>query len=153
MADSELFSEVGTNIHNFYLDEKGVLRVAKMCKNRKLDFRKERLVVPSSYIPSVLKGYHDDRMGGHMGADKTYLRLSCLYFWSWMHSSVSEYVRGCPLCQRHKLGTGEGATAVGRVDEPDINQLIVLNACSPLKETKSGFCHIVCIIEYTTHYV
>ena len=44
---------------------------------------KRRLVIPknSSFIPRLLKEYHDSSVGSHSGELKTYMRMASDWFW------------------------------------------------------------------------
>lgn len=56
----------------------------------------------SAFIPLLLREYHDSPTGGHSGEVKTYLRLAAEWFWQGMRKVITNYVRGCVVCQRNK---------------------------------------------------
>lgn len=59
----------------------------------------------STFIPILLRGYHDSPTGGHTGEVKTYLRLVSKWHWHGMPKDVAKYVRGCCVCQQNKTNT------------------------------------------------
>lgn len=66
---------------------------------------KGRTVIPrnSTFIPILLRVYHDSVMGGHNGELKTYLRIAADWYWIGMRRSVSSYVQKCEVCQQNKV--------------------------------------------------
>jgi hypothetical protein len=56
-------------------------------------------LAPLVLRPTLLSLAHDDCLSGHMGSDKTRIRLQ--QFWSWpgMRSDVALYCRSCRKCQ------------------------------------------------------
>ncbi|GAB4814481.1 hypothetical protein N2152v2_001527 [Parachlorella kessleri] len=65
----------------------------------------QRLYIPpaaDSLRRQLLEEYHDTRLAGHLGMDKT---LGCLernYWWPTLRADVREYVGTCPCCQANK---------------------------------------------------
>ena len=59
----------------------------------------------SSFIPVLLREYHDSPLGGHAGESKTYLQLASEWFWEGMRRQVTNYVRDCSVCQKVKAST------------------------------------------------
>ncbi|KAF1332095.1 reverse transcriptase, partial [Globisporangium splendens] len=68
------------------------------------DSDEPRAVVPndSDLRNRVLFEYHDAPFRGHPGREKTYLALSCDFYWSHQYKWVRKYVRACEVCQRVK---------------------------------------------------
>jgi len=50
-----------------------------------------------------IQAYHDAPVYGHPGINKTYQLMSRRYWWPNMQQDVTDYVRGCAECQRHKI--------------------------------------------------
>ncbi|KAG2982647.1 hypothetical protein PC121_g22164 [Phytophthora cactorum] len=46
--------------------------------------------------------YHDAPTAGHPGRGKTYLLLTCDFYWNHQYKVVFKYVRACEVCQRVK---------------------------------------------------
>lgn len=63
----------------------------------------ERLYVPEgSAREQLIFEAHDVPIAGHLGAHKTYGRLSRSFYWPDMERDIKEYVRTCPQCQVNK---------------------------------------------------
>src|ERR1700748_3197183 len=55
--------------------------------------------------PILLKIYHNGLTAGHPGVVKTFRDLQRNYWWPDMRKYVQEYVKGCAICQSHKILT------------------------------------------------
>ena len=60
----------------------------------------EVLVLPAAggFREMVLRELHDSALGGHMGAEKTYVALQKGVWWPRMKATVEQYVAACPVC-------------------------------------------------------
>ena len=85
--------------------------LAGVTKGTRTDFRLhdsllykgERLYVPNCALrQSLLTEAHDTPLGGHLGRDKTYDRLSRRFYWPRLHQQVFSYCTTCPTCQAIK---------------------------------------------------
>ncbi|CAH9074480.1 unnamed protein product [Cuscuta europaea] len=56
----------------------------------------------SQLIPNLLLDFHSTPTGGHSGALRTYKRISCGFYWPYMHKFVEQFVAACDVCQRAK---------------------------------------------------
>jgi hypothetical protein len=54
---------------------------------------------------SIIKSHHDSPVHGHPGISKTIQLTERLYWWPRMRMDVTEYIKGCADCQRHKVNT------------------------------------------------
>ncbi|PKU61934.1 putative mitochondrial protein [Dendrobium catenatum] len=65
---------------------------------------KGRLVLhrDSAFVPILLREYHDSRVGGHSGVEKTYRRVKAEFFWKGLRGDVEDMVSKCDICQRNK---------------------------------------------------
>ena len=72
--------------------------------NGLLVFRTDRVYVPNTETlrTRLLHEAHDAKISGHLGREKTYERLSRLFYWPKMRRSVAAYVRSCVTCQQIK---------------------------------------------------
>lgn len=60
------------------------------------------LTKSSSFIPNLLREYHDSPTGGHSGEVKTYLRLASEWYWQGMRKQIADHVQKCVTCQKNK---------------------------------------------------
>ncbi|KAG4046128.1 hypothetical protein PC123_g18487 [Phytophthora cactorum] len=63
-----------------------------------------RIVVPNDYDLRVriMYDYHGAPTAGHPGREKTYVLLTCDFYWNHQYKGVRKYVRACEVCQRVK---------------------------------------------------
>ena len=63
----------------------------------------DRVYVPQCpFRHKLLVEAHDAPLSGHLGRDKTYLRLQKIVYWPQMHEEVSVYCKTCEVCQAVK---------------------------------------------------
>jgi hypothetical protein len=53
----------------------------------------------------IIQSHHDTPVHGHLGISKTIQLTERLYWWPKMRLDITEYVKGCAECQRHKVNT------------------------------------------------
>jgi hypothetical protein len=53
----------------------------------------------------LIQSHHDTPVHGHPGISKTIQLTERLYWWPKMRIDITEYVKGCADCQRHKVNT------------------------------------------------
>jgi hypothetical protein len=53
----------------------------------------------------LIQSHHDSPVYGHPGISKTIQLTERLYWWPQMWADITEYVKGCADCQRHKVNT------------------------------------------------
>jgi hypothetical protein len=53
----------------------------------------------------IIRSHHDSPVHGHPGISKTIQLTERLYWWPRMRIDITEYVKGCADCQRHKVNT------------------------------------------------
>ena len=65
--------------------------------------------VPLGVREKILLEYHNGRMGGHVGADKTARRILKDWYWSGVYDDVDKWCKGCDICQGEHGPTGISA--------------------------------------------
>lgn len=61
------------------------------------------LTDPKKKIQTLLEDAHINPFGGHIGINRTYLRLKRLYVWKNMKKDIENYIKKCSLCQKNKF--------------------------------------------------
>jgi len=59
--------------------------------------------------------WHDIPMAGHPGCDKTTRRVTEQYYWPGAKQWITEYVKGCAICQQNKILTHRTKTPLYRI--------------------------------------
>lgn len=63
---------------------------------------RDRIFVPVSLRPKILKHYHDDVLSGHPGSLKTLALISRTMIWPGIRKDILLYTKSCFSCQRAK---------------------------------------------------
>ena len=63
----------------------------------------KRLVIPRRFRPELIQLHNSSLFAGHVGAEKTYLRLQRKYYWVNMYKETHEHCLSCDVYQRDKL--------------------------------------------------
>jgi hypothetical protein len=53
----------------------------------------------------LIQSHHNSPVYGHPGISKTIQLTERLYWWPQMRIDITEYIKGCADCQRHKVNT------------------------------------------------
>jgi RNase H-like domain found in reverse transcriptase/Reverse transcriptase (RNA-dependent DNA polymerase)/Integrase zinc binding domain/Chromo (CHRromatin Organisation MOdifier) domain/Retroviral aspartyl protease len=86
-----------TKIHKFVYRDELLWYIAD-------DTDHPRVVVPKDedLRADIIFEYHNTRIAGHLGREKTYLSLSRDFWWNHQYKLVKQYVKYCEICQRVK---------------------------------------------------
>ena len=93
--------------HHFYLDEHGLLYHYRSPTSRNKTTTQSQRVFPRNLRFDILKAFHDNPLGGHLGHDKTYDKVRLHYYWSRMYKDIQHWVRSCIIAKcekRHAIG-------------------------------------------------
>jgi hypothetical protein len=114
-----------------------------------------RIAVPSSFIPVVLRIYHDSEFAGHFGIQKTLQRISAKFHWPSMAYDVKRYVQSCDVCNRTKPSNHRHfGLFSSREIPPHPFEVIYVDLIGPLPADKSSrACHIIVCIDQLTKFV
>ncbi len=111
------------------------------------------ICIPSNMITEILYANHDHPMAGHLGIDKTYLKVKQKYFIPNLKEYVYKYVRDCIECAKRSSNSNK---KVGLMHAGQIYQLfdkIYLDTIGPLTETKKKNKHIIVCCDYFSKYI
>jgi hypothetical protein len=99
----------------------------------------------------LFEEFHDSKIGGHFGQEKTYLELSRRFYWPDMEASIRCYVKGGDLCLRMKA---RQHAPFGLLNARDIPQerwkQVKIDFITKLPATPSGNNAIITIIDHLT---
>lgn len=93
-------SKLGGVRTGYYWDDDVLMRKWNSVANEKANLApRYQIVLPSIVRTAVLKLAHDHIMGGHLGVNKTFQRVSQYFYWPGLRRSVANYCRLCRECQ------------------------------------------------------
>ena len=104
-----------------------------------------QIVIPKKYRGEILSLAHEAAMAGHLGVNKTYLKILNHFYWPHLRRDVSEYCKSCHVCQMvvkqfrwHPLSPFQLA-----VNRSVKSSLIVLVPC-PRPSQETNTCLLLC---------
>ena len=112
-----------------------------------------RLVLPRSLQHWALERHHDDPLGGHLGGDKVYSRLTKRFFWEGMHRDTHAYVKTCHVCQQRKSPRLPGLGSMQPIVVPEPSHTVALDFCGPFPTTARGNAYVLVVTDHFTKHV
>ncbi|XP_042254566.1 uncharacterized protein LOC121887718 [Thunnus maccoyii] len=113
----------------------------------------KRLVVPGSCRPMIMHLAHTLPWAGHLGRNKTYLRLASRFYWPSMYTDVQTFCRTCSTCQK--------TCYVRQSDCAYLQPLpiiattfrrIAMDIVGPLVRSSTGHQYILVVCDYATRF-
>ena len=124
-VDESVVSEVADIkvLDRMFVDGRGLLMITFNGGRRTERARfgvkaKNRIVLPRELISKVLKACHSEGLGGHMGIQRTWVRVRNTFYWRKMYQDVEDFVKGCELCQMNKHSTHPNVAPLQETDVP-----------------------------------
>ncbi len=114
------------------------------------------IVVPRSPLvrTRIINDHHDDAMSGHPGVARTEEKVRRKYWWRELHADVSNFVRTCDACQRHKANSLLKAGKLQSMPIPEGRwQSVGADLIVKLPKTKEGKDAILVFIDRLTKMV
>lgn len=111
-----------------------------------------KIIVPSSKTKEILERYHDHKLAGHFGINKTTHSIRYKYFWPGMNKQIQRYIRNCLICAKRKAVTTCRAPLQPLPVTDYIWERVSMDIIGPLNETYKGNKYILVILEYSTRY-
>ena len=106
-------------------------------KEDELLYFKGRLCIPKGSIRNnLLHDNHATPIAGHLGVNKTYLRIRPHYYWKGMRQTIEEFVNACVICQSTKAPNHKPFGLLQPLDPPKSKWThITMDFIIPLPET------------------
>jgi Integrase zinc binding domain/Chromo (CHRromatin Organisation MOdifier) domain len=81
------------------------------------DIKGQRLVIPpdQGLRCEIMNSWHEGPLNGHPGRDETIRRVNKHYFWPGARAWITEYIKGCAVCQQNKNLTHRIKTPLYRI--------------------------------------
>ena len=85
-----------------YVLEEGISYHLDKGPVRKRNSVRKQLVVPRAFKNEVILSLHEEITSGHLGFEKTYLKIRLRYFWTGMHTEIQRLCASCVDCATKK---------------------------------------------------
>ena len=113
-----------------------------------------KLAIPieSTYVPMLLREFHNSAIGGHAGICRTYNHLAAKFYWKGMKKMVQRFGKACEVCQRSKHETSAPAGLLQPLPIPDkVWDNITMDFIEGLPKSK-GCSTILVVVDRLTKY-
>ena len=113
-----------------------------------------KLTIPteSTYVPMLLREFHNSAIGRHAGIRRTYNHLAAKFYWKGMKKMVQRFGKACEVCQRSKHETSAPAGLLKPLPIPDkVWDNITMDFIEGLPKSK-GCSAILVVVDRLTKY-
>lgn len=111
------------------------------------------LCLPKTAIADILRAYHDDPIGGHLGRNKTFKKVAERYHFNHMNKIISHYVKTCPDFQTKNNPATLKAGQMVLIGTKGPFEMVGIDLMGPFKSTVEGNKWIILATDYFTKYV
>lgn len=152
---SECESAADRKKGNFYLDNRGLLvwQEPRSRAETAAPGALGRVVVPRTLVGKIIKSFHDAPYAGHLGVNKTKLRIAASYFWKGMRRDIRRYCAACEACCLRKSPKNMAPAPLQvfqEVTEPF--ERTAMDIMGPLPVSTAGNRYILMFIDHLTRY-
>ena len=113
-----------------------------------------QIVVPKVYQSEILKLAYESSMGGHLGCNKTYSRITKHFYWPQVRCCVTEFCMTCHVCQMVGKPNQKIPVAplkpIPAFEEPFSK--VIIDCVGPLPKTKSRIQYLLTIMCASTRF-
>jgi hypothetical protein len=117
------------------------------------NYPRTALYLPTRYRKEAMCEAHDNILGGHNAAHKTYLKISTSYFWPKMRQDIDWHQNFCLHCQQRKKSTNKWTPLAPLLilDRPNLR--VHADLFGPMLTADSHKKFVLCITDAFTKYV
>ena len=113
-----------------------------------------QIVVPTSYRPEILSIAHETPLSGHLGVNKTFLKILKHFYWPNLKKDVAQFCRSCHTCQMvgkpNQTIPKAHLQPIPAFEEPFSRVLI--DCVGPLPKTRSGNEYMLTVMCTSTRF-
>lgn len=142
-----------TSLPNFQIKNNSLFRLARNKCVLTSEFSWKE-VVPKEMREHVISENHDEPTAGHLGIQKTYLRLALRYYWPGMYADVLKFVSSCSSCLSYKLPNHSTLGVMGRPKQCSRPfQVISIDFVGPLPSSRKQNSYLLVVVCCFSKYV
>lgn len=151
---SNLFIFINQSDHNFFLKIKSILNNFFCNWDIQIQLVTNRIVILTleEEKKEVLKSFHDNILGGHLGIQATFEKMKKQYFWTNMYKDIKAYVSNCVECKKNKFTTHTKMPMAITSTASKAFEKIVMDCVGPIQESRQGNRFMVTFQDELTKY-
>ena len=107
-----------------------------------------QIVVPKEIRKQIMMQLHNNRTAGHLGREKTLLKVRSRFYWPLMNDDIARWCQTCPTCSKGKPGPGIGRYSMQHITVTRPLECIAIDIMGPLPMTDDGNEYIMVIGDY-----
>ena len=111
------------------------------------------IVVPIKFRKYILSDFHDSSLAGHLGATKTYARISQRFWWRNIKQNIVDYVKRCQLCQDRNTPKTKKQGYLDPSQPTYPWERVSIDILGPLVTTESGNTYVIAAQDHFTKFV
>ncbi|KAL5475516.1 hypothetical protein EMCRGX_G025342 [Ephydatia muelleri] len=112
-----------------------------------------QLVVPMSQRKIVLAELHEGVTGGHLGQEKTLMKLKERFYWPGHWNNVQNWCNTCAACISRKTPAPKQRASLQSILVGQPMQLVAVDILGPLPESGNGNSYILVVGDYFTRWM
>ena len=143
--------EIVALAHTLVLDDGVLYHTWWPTASRVRDETRLQLVIPKSLCSHVLYAVHDDSLaGGHLGVNKTHLKLREHYWWPTLWHDTKHWIESCTMCASRKSRRQPQSGKLCSIPVRHPFQIVGMDIIGPLPTTSSGKRYILIFTDHFT---
>ena len=112
-----------------------------------------QIILPKSRAREVYVQLHELKISGHLGKQRTYLKIRTRYYWPGMKRDISSWCKFCKTCARSKTHYGRARSEMKPMLCGEPLDRVSLDIVGPLPETANANVFILVVTDYFTKWV
>ncbi|MHB1799638.1 MAG: reverse transcriptase family protein [Vulcanimicrobiaceae bacterium] len=110
-------------------------------------------VLPASLVYEVIRAFHDEPLGGHLGFKKTYNKIKERFWWKGMKKDIQHWVNSCMDCAMRKSPPNLRPDYLQPIPVGQPFEMVGMDFIGPIHpKTKSGNQYILVFTDYLTKW-
>ena len=112
-----------------------------------------QLVVPRSMRKGVLQELHAGALEGHLGEEKTLLKVKEHFYWPGMQGDVQDWCRTCATCATRKTAPTKNRAPLQTIKTGYPMQVVSVDILGPLLESDAGNSYVLVAGDHFTKWM
>ena len=112
-----------------------------------------QLVVPDSLKEEVMYGVHEGIGGGHLGVEKSVVKLKERFYWPGHYNDIKSWCANCRNCIARKTAPPHRRAPLQPVRVGYPMEMVAVDILGPFPKNESGNCYILVAEDYFTKWL